>query len=127
MVGATLPGILAVGWTLGSLLTYILSLGLFDRLWPWKKLVITAEFNGILPKEVRKKALVARDHFDELFLIVDEQNRWKSALFPDLRPYIILSRYTQPDAELQLLFKQLKLELSDRPPPKITASGRLAK
>ena len=86
MVGATLPGILAVGWTFGSLLTYILSMRLFDRLWPWKKLVITAEFNGILPKKARKKALVARNHFDELYLIVDQQNRWKSALLPDPRP-----------------------------------------
>jgi transposase len=40
---------------------------------------------------------------------------------------IILSRYTQPEADLQLLLKQLKLELPDQPPPKITASGRLAK
>jgi hypothetical protein len=86
MVGATLLGILAVGWTFGSLLTYILSMRMFDRLWPWKKLVITAEFNGILPKEARKKALVARDHFDELYLIVDQQNRWKSALLTDPRP-----------------------------------------
>ena len=38
---------------------------------------------------------------------------------------IILSRYTQ--ADLQLLLKQLKLELPDQPPPKITASGQLAK
>jgi hypothetical protein len=28
---------------------------------------------------------------------------------------------------LQLLLKQLKLELPDQPPPKITASGQLAK
>jgi transposase len=40
---------------------------------------------------------------------------------------IILSRYTQPEAELQLLLKQLKLQLPDQPPPKIMASGRLAK
>jgi hypothetical protein len=40
---------------------------------------------------------------------------------------IILSRYTQPEAGLQLLLKQLKLELPDQPPPKITASGQLAK
>jgi hypothetical protein len=57
MVGATLLGILAVGWTLGSLLTYILSLRLFDRLWPWKKLVITAEFNGTFRKKPAKKHL----------------------------------------------------------------------
>jgi len=40
---------------------------------------------------------------------------------------IILSRYTQPETDLQLLLKQLKLQLPDQPPPKITASGRLAK
>ena len=40
---------------------------------------------------------------------------------------IILSRYTQPEADLQLLLKQLKLELPDQPPPKITTSGQLAK
>ena len=40
---------------------------------------------------------------------------------------IILSRYTQPEADLQLLLKQLKLELPEQPPPKITASGRLVK
>lgn len=40
---------------------------------------------------------------------------------------IILSRYTQPETELQLLLKQLKLQLPDQPPPKITASGQLVK
>jgi hypothetical protein len=40
---------------------------------------------------------------------------------------IILSRYTQPEADLQLLLKQLKLELPEQPPPKITAAHRLAK
>jgi transposase len=39
---------------------------------------------------------------------------------------IILSRYTQPDPDLQLLLKQLKLQLPDQPPPRITASGQLA-
>jgi hypothetical protein len=37
------------------------------------------------------------------------------------------SRYTQPEADLQLLPKQLKLELPGALPPKITASHRLAK
>jgi hypothetical protein len=40
---------------------------------------------------------------------------------------ITLSRYTQPEADLKLLLKQLKLQLPDQPPPKITASGHLAK
>jgi transposase len=39
---------------------------------------------------------------------------------------IILSRYTQPETELQLLLSQLKLQLPDQPPPRITAAGRLA-
>jgi len=39
---------------------------------------------------------------------------------------IILSRYTQPETELQLLLNQLKLQLPDQPPPRITAAGHLA-
>jgi transposase len=39
---------------------------------------------------------------------------------------IILSRYTQPETELQLLLNQLKLQLPDQPPPRITAAGNLA-
>ena len=38
---------------------------------------------------------------------------------------IILSRYTQPETELQLLLNQLKLQLPDQPPPRITAAGHL--
>lgn len=39
---------------------------------------------------------------------------------------VILSRYTQPEKELQLLLNRLKLQLPEQPPPKITASGALA-
>ena len=39
---------------------------------------------------------------------------------------VILSRYTQPEKELQILLNQLKLELPEQPPPKITATGELA-
>jgi hypothetical protein len=39
---------------------------------------------------------------------------------------IILSRYAQPETELQLLLNQLKLQLPDQPPPRITAAGHLA-
>ena len=34
---------------------------------------------------------------------------------------IILTRYTQPEPEQQLLLKKLKLKLPEQPPPKITA------
>ncbi len=80
------PFIFAGGWALGAFLAYLLSLWVLDWLYPWKKLVITAEFNGILPKEVREKARVARDRFDNLYLIVDQQHRWKSAFLTDPRP-----------------------------------------
>ena len=38
---------------------------------------------------------------------------------------VILSRYTQPEKELQLLLNRLKLQLPEQPPPKITAAGAL--
>ena len=47
-----------------------------------KKLFLTATFDGILPKETRQKAMHARGHFDNLYLVVDQQNRWKSELLP---------------------------------------------
>jgi hypothetical protein len=34
---------------------------------------------------------------------------------------LVLTRYTQPERELQLLIQQLRLQLPPRPPPKITA------
>jgi transposase len=37
-----------------------------------------------------------------------------------------LSRYTQPEKELQMLIEALRLELPAQPPPRITAKGELA-
>ena len=88
-VGAAVPCVLVGGWSLGAFLAYILSLFALNRFCPWKKLVITAEFNGLLPKGVREKARAAKDHFDNLYLIVDQQYRWKSKLLPDPRPRVI--------------------------------------
>jgi hypothetical protein len=34
---------------------------------------------------------------------------------------VILSRYTHPETDVQLLLQRLKLELPAQPPPKITA------
>jgi hypothetical protein len=34
----------------------------------------------------------------------------------------VLTRYTQPEPELQLLISQLKLRLPSQPPPRITAA-----
>ena len=35
---------------------------------------------------------------------------------------LVLTRNTEPEAELSLLLKKLKLELPAQPPPKITAA-----
>jgi len=39
---------------------------------------------------------------------------------------VILNRYTQPEKDLQLLLHELKLQLPEQPPPKITAAGPVA-
>jgi hypothetical protein len=35
---------------------------------------------------------------------------------------LVLTRYTEPEAELRLLLPKLKLELPAQPPPRITAA-----
>ena len=35
--------------------------------------------------------------------------------------HLLLSRYTEPEKDQQLLLQQLKLQLPEQPPPKITA------
>ena len=37
---------------------------------------------------------------------------------------LVLTRYTQPEPELQLLINQLKLQLPPQPPPRITAADQ---
>ena len=39
---------------------------------------------------------------------------------------VIMSRYTQPQPELQVLLDQLRLSLPPQPPPRVTASGEVA-
>jgi len=36
---------------------------------------------------------------------------------------VILSRYTQPEPELRMLLRQLRMSLPDQPPPRVTAKG----
>jgi hypothetical protein len=38
---------------------------------------------------------------------------------------LILSRYTEPNADQQILLEQLHLTLPPQPPPKITVTGQL--
>lgn len=40
---------------------------------------------------------------------------------------VIMSRYTQPEPELQVLLKQLRLSLPPQPPPRVTAKGEVTK
>ncbi|MGA8657606.1 MAG: hypothetical protein WB586_15790 [Chthoniobacterales bacterium] len=80
------PLVVAGGSAFGGFLGYILGVSILDWRCPWQKLVITAEFDGILPRETRERARAAQAHFDNLYLIVDQQNRWKSALLADPSP-----------------------------------------
>ena len=36
---------------------------------------------------------------------------------------LVLTRYTQPERELQLLIQQLKLQLPPQPPPRLTTAA----
>ena len=38
---------------------------------------------------------------------------------------VIMSRYTQPEQEIQMLLKQLRLSLPNQPPPGVTARGEV--
>lgn len=40
---------------------------------------------------------------------------------------VILSRYTQPEPELRILLKQLRIFLPDQPPPRVTAQGGVSR
>ena len=40
---------------------------------------------------------------------------------------VIMSRYTQPEPELQMLLKQLRLSLPNQPPPRVTARGEVTR
>ena len=40
---------------------------------------------------------------------------------------LLLTRYTHPEPELQLLIPQLKLQLPPQPPPKITTTAAVAR
>ena len=89
IVEAAAPYVLVGGWILGAFFLYLMGQLVLNQVFPWKKLVITAEFNGILPIEARKKRRAAKDHFDNLYLIVDQQHRWKSIFLPDPRPRVL--------------------------------------
>ena len=84
--GVAVPYVLLGGCLVSALLAYLLGLSVLDWLLPWKKIVISAEFNGILPREAREKARAAKGHFDNLYLIVDQEHRWKSAFLADPKP-----------------------------------------
>jgi hypothetical protein len=81
-----LPFLVIGVWSLGAFLAYLVAEFLLNRIYPWKKLVLTAEFDGILPKSTREIALTARHRFNNLYLIVDQQNRWQSTLLRDPVP-----------------------------------------
>jgi hypothetical protein len=40
---------------------------------------------------------------------------------------VILSRYTQPEPDLRILLKQLRMSLPQQPPPRVTAQGEMSR
>jgi hypothetical protein len=83
---AALPFLVIGVWSLGAFLPYVVAEFLLNRIRPWKKLVLTAEFDGILPKSTREIARAAKQRFDSLYLIVDQQQRWQSTVLRDPVP-----------------------------------------
>jgi hypothetical protein len=83
---AALPFLVIGVWSVGAFLAYLVAEFLMNRIYPWKKLVLTAEFDGILPASTREIALSAKHRFNNLYLIVDQQNRWQSTLLRDPVP-----------------------------------------
>jgi len=86
VTAAALPFLVIGVWSLGAFLTYLVSEFLLNRMCPWKKLLLTAEFDGILPNSTREIALTAKHRFNNLYLIVDQQKRWQSTLLRDPVP-----------------------------------------
>jgi hypothetical protein len=72
-----------------AILIHLASQLVLNRLAPRKKLVLTGDFDGLLPRRVRERARAAKSHFDHLYLIVDQQQRWKSVLLPDPVPRLL--------------------------------------
>ena len=83
--GISLFGVLE-GTAIGFLFIHALVVTVLEVFMPRKKLVIAAVFDGILPREAREKARAAKDQFDNLYLIVDQQGRWEGQLLPDPAP-----------------------------------------
>jgi hypothetical protein len=78
--------VLLTGAATGGLLGYVLGGSILNWFCPWQKMVISAEFDGILPKQTREIARTAKDNFDNLYLVVDQQSRWKCGFLADPRP-----------------------------------------
>lgn len=81
---ALAQGALLLGASAGAtlLVGLLLSAGCINRAFPPQTLSLSASFEGLLPAATRAKALRARAHFDQLYLVVDQQQRWQSALLP---------------------------------------------
>jgi hypothetical protein len=88
------PGVTAIAlpflfigvWSFGAFLTYVICEFFLNRARPWKKLVLTAEFDGIIPRTTREIALGAKHRFDSLYLVIDQQHRWQNTLLRDPVP-----------------------------------------
>jgi hypothetical protein len=83
---AALPFLVVGVWSFGAFLPYVVAEFLMNRIRPWKKMILTAEFDGILPKSTREIAVAAQHRFNHLYLVVDQQKRWQSTVLRDPVP-----------------------------------------
>jgi hypothetical protein len=78
--------LLFLGLLFGALLSLTFGSVVVRTMWPLSQLRLIAEFDGLLPPQTRLIARAARANFEKLFLVVDQQGRWDSALLPDPAP-----------------------------------------
>jgi len=78
--------LLFLGLLFGALLSLTFGSVIVRAMWPLSQLRLIAKFDGLLPPQTRLIARAARVEFDKLFLVVDQQGRWESALLPDPAP-----------------------------------------
>src|SRR5262249_3707254 len=78
--------LLFLGLLFGALLLLTFGSVAVRMIWPLSQLRLIAKFDGLLPPKTRLIARAARADFKKLFLVVDQQGRWDSALLPDPAP-----------------------------------------
>jgi hypothetical protein len=112
------PFAVLAGAAVGAFFAYMVIVAVVDLFVPRIRLVITAEFNGIFPRETREKARAAKQQFDKLYLIVDQQGRWQATLLPDLMPRefdpLLVGELNEKSGRKYFLIDQFNLTVAEQ-------------